>query len=407
MLSKWFRADALEDDDPVRGIALEDAGARPPSRLLTPEELARKTAALTGFSWGRDIRDHCFLRPGCDPRPNALTDEYRLLYGGIDSDGITERARDITAVMEGVARTHALGVSCPVVLRELYLAPERERRLFSGIDPFVTPRSEFSASFEIRAGSPSRRETLSFGGRLSAGPKTVTLTYLNDFWEPPNNDRNVRLDRLTVRDAAGRTVARRELETLPPVTECNRSAGDHFALHCGGSVEVPIKVPAPGDYELEIVAWADQAGDELPRLSAAVESAAGPGHGEAGLIREKLVELHEKLLGVQVTPYSPDVEAAYGLFVDVWERKRELQGDDNWELTSWSCGLDDIFYFEGLLDDVIVRRESESGYVWYEHDWDRINDFWDEVDLSDPLAVAQTWVVVLAYLLMDYRYLYL
>ena len=402
-LSRWFRADALDDDDPVRRIALEDAGAR---RLLTPEELARKTAALTGFSWGRDIRDHCFLRPGCDPRPNALTDEYRLLYGGIDSDGITERARDITAVMEGVARTHALGVSCPVVLRELYLAPERERRLFSGIDPFVTPRSEFSASFEIRAGSPSRRETLSFGGRLSAGPKTVTLTYLNDFWEPPNNDRNVRLDRLVVRDAAGRTVTRRELETLAPVTECNRPAGDHFALHCGGSVEVPIEVPAPGDYELEIVAWADQAGDELPRLSAAVESAAGPGHG-AGLIREKLVELHEKLLGVQVTPYSPDVEAAYGLFVDVWERKRELQGDDNWELTSWSCGLDDIFYFEGLLDDVIVRRESESGYVWYEHDWDRINDFWDEVDLSDPQAVAQTWVVVLAYLLMDYRYLYL
>ena len=52
VLSKWFRADALEDDDPVRRIALRDAGAK---RLLTPEELARKTAALTGFSWGRHI----------------------------------------------------------------------------------------------------------------------------------------------------------------------------------------------------------------------------------------------------------------------------------------------------------------------------------------------------------------
>ena len=403
VLSKWFRADALEDDDPVRRIALEDAGAR---RLLTPEELARKTAALTGFSWGRHIRTHCFLRPGCDPQPNALTDEYRLLYGGIDSDGITERARDITAVMEGVARTHALEVSCPVVLRELYLAPDEERRLFSGIDPFVTPTSEFSASFEIRAGSRREKETLSFGGRLSAGPKTVTLTYLNNYWAPPNNDRNVRLDRLVVRDAAGRTVARRELETLDPVTDCNRPGDDHFALHCGGSVEVPVDVPATGDYEIEIVAWADQAGDELARLSAVVEAATGTGDG-AGVIREKLVELYDKLLGVQVTPYSPDVEAAYGLFVDVWERRRELQGNDDWELTNWSCALNDIFYFEEILGDVIVRRESESGYVWYEHDWDRIDDFWDEVDLSDPRAVAQTWVVVLAYLLMDYRYLYL
>ena len=269
VLSKWFRADALEDDDPVRRIALRDAGAR---RLLTPEELARKTVALTGFSWGRHIRtiSGCFFRPGCDPQPNALTDDYRLLYGGIDSDGITERARDITTVMEGVARTHALEASCPVVLRELYLLPDAKRWIFSGIDKYVTPTSNPDA------------------------------------------------------------------------------------------------------------------------------------------IRSKLVELYDRLLGVQVTPYSPDIEAAYGLFVDVWERKRESQVKHNWRLRNWSCVLNsDIFYFDGVLDDVIVRLEPEPGYVWYDFDWDRVNDFLNGVDLSDPQAVAQTWVVVLAYLLMDYRYLYL
>ena len=188
VLSTWFRADALEGDDRVRRIALRDAGAR---RLLTPEELARKTTALTGFSWGRRISTDCY--PLCEPRPTtALTGEYRLLYGGIDSDGITERARDITSVMEGVARTHALEASCPIILRELYLAPEEEQRLFSGVDPFVTPTSEFSTSFELTASSRNRKETLSFGGPLSAGQKTVTLTYLNDYWDPPDNDRNVR-----------------------------------------------------------------------------------------------------------------------------------------------------------------------------------------------------------------------
>ena len=182
VLSKWFRADAVEDANPVRLTALRNAGAR---RMLTPEELARKTAALTDFSWGRHVRVGC--HPTCERRPNALTEEYRLLYGGIDSDGVTERARDITSVMAGVANRHAAIVSCPVVMRELYLVPESERNLFSGIDKSTTPRTA---------------------------------------------------------------------------------------------------------------------------------------HG-ADAIRNKLVKLHDKLLGVQVTPHSPDVEAAFRLFVDVSELKRQ------------------------------------------------------------------------------------
>ena len=64
VLSKWFRADAVEDADPVREIALRDAGAR---RLLTPEELDRKTAAITGFKWGHQPRiSNAYPRP---PQP--------------------------------------------------------------------------------------------------------------------------------------------------------------------------------------------------------------------------------------------------------------------------------------------------------------------------------------------------
>ena len=254
VLSKWFRADALEGEDPVRRIALQDAGAR---RLLTPEELARKTVALTGLSWGRHVRTNC--HPRCDPRPNALTDEYRLLYGGIDSDGIAERARDVTSVMAGVAKKHALEVSCQVVMRELFLLPESERYLFAGIDQYATP-----------------------------------------------------------------------------------SRG-------------------------------------------------------ADIIRNKLVELHDKLLGVQATPHSPDVEAAYRLFVDVWERNREAQHD---LFDRPTCPINDLFFFEGILDDAVM--ENGDGF-----EWDRVNAFLDGVDWSDPHSAAQTWVPVLAYLLMDYRYLYL
>ena len=164
VLSRWFRAEALSIADPVRRVALRDAGAR---RLLTPDELARKTAALTGFQWGRRVAPDC--SDDCNASPNVLNGDIRLLYGGIDSDGITERARDMTSVMAGVASRHAVRTSCPVVMRELYLLPDEGRKLFAGIDRYVTPESEFGASFEIRAATGRQRESLSLEGPLSEG----------------------------------------------------------------------------------------------------------------------------------------------------------------------------------------------------------------------------------------------
>ena len=261
VLSRWFRADAVSDAAPVRGVALRDAGAR---RLLTPEELARKTAALTGVQWGRRLNIHRIHPYPYRRQSNALTEEYRLLYGGIDSEGVTERARDITSVMAGVAKRHAAEVSCAVVMREFYLLPDAERRLFAGIDRYMT---------------------------------------------------------------------------------------------------------------------------------------------ESGAVRSKIVELYDVLLGVQVTPHSQDVESAYRLFADVMERRRKSQ--DDW-FNPWECEWgDDHFFFEGILDDAVVEYEGDDGWRWYGFDWDHVGDFLNSLDFSDPHGAAQTWAVVLAYLLTDYRYLYL
>ena len=335
-----------------------------------------------------------------------MTDEYRLLYGGIDSDGVTERARDLTSVMAGVARRHAVQVSCPLVMREFFLVPEAERRLFAGVDRHVTPGSELRALFEIEAGSRAGKETLSFRGRLTAGRKTVRLTFTNDYWGGVHtNDRNVHLDRLVVRNAAGRVVVRRELEELGSPGDCCTPNGDNFALWGLGALEVPVDIPAAGEHTVEIVAWADQAGDELARLGIVVESDAGGSTGE-NAIRSKLVELYDKLLGVQVTPHSPDVEAAYRLFVNVMDLGRESR--DTW-FDFWRCdgGLP-LNYFDGIVDGLVVEREHEEhGWRWYEFDGERYDAFLDGVDFADPHHAAQAWVVVLASLMMDYRYLYL
>ena len=403
VLSKWFRADAVTDGHQVRRVALRDAGAR---RLLTPEELARKTSALTGFEWGRRVDLASPWRGISERRNNNLTDDFRLFYGGIDSDGITVRARDITSVMAGVAKTHATQASCPIVMRELFLLPDAERRLFSGIDKHLTPILEMEAEFEVKASSFETRETISVTGLLAAAPANVKLTFTNDYWEPPNSSRNIRLDRLDLRDAENRVVASHELEDLEPAEHCNYPVGDHFALHCNGSVNVPIDVPAAGEYTVEIVAWADRAGDALPRLNIRIESETEDSEG-ARAIRGKLVELYDKLLGVQVTPHSPDVDTTYRLFVQAWRRNLESEnGDTNFRRIHCDWHRDILFY-DGLANDVLVAPVGDRGQTWLDFDHERVNDYLDSIDFEDPEFIAETWIVVLAYLLMDYRYLYL
>ena len=401
-LSNWFRAKSADDLDPIRDAALHGAGAM---RLLTPEELARKTNALTGFQWRR--QREFGARPS-DERGNALTRdwEYRLLYGGIDSDGITKRARDLTSVMAGVAKSSAAVSSCPIVLRDFYLLPDQERWLFGGIDKSVTPTMEFLATHEIEASSVTETETLSVSGDLLAGPKSVSIAFINDYSDDEAGaDRNVWLDRLDLLDEQGLVVDSQELEELEGGT-CSGPTEDHFKLACSDTLIVPISVPADGRYEIRILAWAEQAGDELARIEVTADSDSENSAG-ARAIRNKLVELHERLLGLDVGAGSNDVEAAYRLFVEVWQRKRQLENAYFFYPTECNF-VSDHQYLDGILDDALLKLKDENGVYYHEWDWDRVGEFMhQEISPQDQNGVARTWVVVLAYLMMDYRYLYL
>ena len=410
ILSRWFRAESLADGDPTRSVALSHAGAR---RLLTPEELATKTQALTGFQWGRYLRgSRPWFGPGEDGT-NALAhaDEYRLLYGGIDSDGVTDRARDLTSVMAGVAQSHAVESSCPIALKDFYLVPEEDRRLFGGVDVNVSPITEFFETFDIAAESRGDKETVTVGGSLSAGPATVKLSFGNDHYGDDGADRNLRLDRLDIRDRDGGLVSSQELERLGPADDCNYAVGDHFALHCTGSVEVATEIPVDGIYDIDVVVWADQAGEDLAKLTVHVGTEVDRSAGSRA-VKRKLVELFDRLLGIRVSTASPEVLGAYDLFIDVWSGKRGL-AEANWPYV-WEDGVDchwgsDEEYFEDVVDDAFVYRE-DWGDEWgarYNWDWERINAHFETIDWSDRDGVVRTWMVVLAYLMMDYRYLYL
>ena len=416
VLSPWFRAELIEDDDPVRAAALRNTGSE---RLLTPEELDWKTQTITGFSWERRESFVGYVS-GLSYSAGDSRYEYRLPYGGIDSDAVTDRADDMTAVMAAVAQSHAVEVSCPIVKRELLLLPDEKRRLFGGIDEHVTPILEFTGTAVIEADSWRKRQTVSLSASLPVGTNNVRLGFLNDYHDDETEaDRNLILDQVVVRDHAGQTVERVDLENLEQEegncrwrwwNESSRRK-DGFILRCERWLDVPVSIPVNGDYQIDVVAFQEPAGDESAILGIRVESDIETSAG-ARAIRNKLVELHEKLLGVTVTADSTDVEAAFQLYVEVWEREREYlrngydprESDCDFDNCGYVCDMGkDILSFEGISDD--VYRYDERGRLRFDHR--RFRDIFREVDWWDRRPEIRAWVAVLAYLLMDYRYLYL
>jgi hypothetical protein len=119
--SPFYRADGLTTvtTDARRRTELEDVGL---VRMLSPEQLERKIGAVFGERW------------------NRLNGELAMLYGGIDSKEVTERAADPSGAMGAIQRIMSNDVACKHVARD-FARPAAERRLFPGIEPDVVPGS--------------------------------------------------------------------------------------------------------------------------------------------------------------------------------------------------------------------------------------------------------------------------
>jgi hypothetical protein len=119
IVSDFYRADGISAvvTDSQRRVELADVGIY---RMLAPEQVERKVNAIFGQRWGK------------------LQAQLAVLYGGIDSKEVTERATDPSGAMGAIQRTLANDVACRHTLRDFALKPA-ERRLFPGIEPSVLP----------------------------------------------------------------------------------------------------------------------------------------------------------------------------------------------------------------------------------------------------------------------------
>ena len=128
--SPCYRADGLKAvvEHPHRKAELHDLGV---TRLLAPEQLERKIEALFGKHWGQ------------------VESKMKILYGGINSQTVTERLTEPSGAMGAIQRIMANDVSCKHVTPDFALKPS-ERRLFPKIEKDVVPDSSPANDLKIR-----------------------------------------------------------------------------------------------------------------------------------------------------------------------------------------------------------------------------------------------------------------
>ncbi len=129
--SDFYRADGVASAaiNPQHRTELDDVGLM---RMLAPEQVERKVAAIFGQPWGK-LNDQ----------------QMAMLYGGIDSKEVTERAADPSGAMGAIQRILANDVALKQTAMDFSRKPA-ERRLFPNIEPDVLPGASAEADAKIR-----------------------------------------------------------------------------------------------------------------------------------------------------------------------------------------------------------------------------------------------------------------
>lgn len=123
--SPYFRARNLpETADEGTRAEYTDSGR---GRLLTPEMLHRKVEAVTGQPW-RDNTTNLLLS----------TRYFRILYGGIDSNGVVERITEPNGIMANIQWRMATEMACATTAKD-FVRGEGTRLYFPHVERTFQP----------------------------------------------------------------------------------------------------------------------------------------------------------------------------------------------------------------------------------------------------------------------------
>lgn len=403
VISPWFRVmQQTEQADDALLFALSGS-----ERLLTPEELERKTHSLTGFLWNpwQDSWNH-----------NVLNTEWRrnynIMYGGIDSFGVTKRAKDMTSVMAKVATAHAAEASCPAVLEDINTG-QGQRRLLNGIERSTVPGILTSSDAEVDGMGAGNSQPYEMSFHVEAGNSLISLAYTNDMWlEESGAHQDLIIDHLSIYDSQNNAVlsvtgADLDIVSGTPMDGiCSNvtwnSAEDSYRptdrLFWGNcSVTLAIEFANAGNYTLVMEAYyqeynQDGALDENDEtvigfanvaMSVGVTDPIAQTSPTGDQLRVKLAELAQRFWGQKYAPQDPEITRMLTLFTETMTDKQNRTGSGliwEWD-TGTTCNFD----------------TSE---------WDTENQWGGAIAGADPFGTLAGWRAVMVYLMTDYQYLH-
>lgn len=380
IMSPWFRAEQVSNAT-VSARLVPELGT---GRLLTPEELEKKTESLLGYFWGDNQNVNLW---DFDGRWSRLGDQYNIYYGGIDSNGITTRSDAMTAIMANVAEKQALEMACAAVLLDFDKA-NTERTLFRDIEPSLTPSTESSEEFDVPGDDPDAPQSFQFNANFAAGVKNVGISFTNDYYDEIEGDRNLRLYSLTITNPNGETVFSDRLNNVNNIDGANWGCGDpnnnDFAMWSGCTLFIPFTADVSGNYTITVEAYGDQAGPDPVMMRVAVNDTNPTAGNSAGAaqIKDKLAELHMMFLGEDLAINDPEIEATYQLLVETWLARlttMETAGTWAWNWPDEGCNFP-------------------------------LSEHWDEGGVggrsNDPTGMMNTWMSIIIYLMTDFAYLH-
>jgi hypothetical protein len=154
-------------------------------RILTPEMLGRKYRATTGLYYYANenaVKDERRSKDGYLRNDMVADNDWRLVYGGIDSGDTTKRTETMSPIMLATSQYTGAIVACRATTYD-FTKPVAERRLFKTVELGTTPVSP--------DGEGQIRNTIVhlffrlLGETVDARSEEVNQTYalFNDVWK--------------------------------------------------------------------------------------------------------------------------------------------------------------------------------------------------------------------------------
>lgn len=408
LISPWFSAEQSSTTTFSAAHSMSYLGGK---QLLDPEQLSKKTRALTGVAW----------RTRLTPQ-NAVywpSDNIGVLLGGIDGNSVTERAVELTPLLATLTLTHAAETSCLATIREFEL-PINDRRLFKFVDESTSPESLISEHIVVPSTSPTDYRAMKISADLPKGPASFRVSFTNDYCNFQDGrcveDRNMYVKSLSITKPSGDVVPipirSDDIRFVNPGCRHfgNSSDGGEMLGWWGNChAEFSVQLTEPGQHTFTAVLSADvpsiTGGFAEGEMSAWSEVALGEiENSETIQIKRQIEHLYDRLLGEANETSVDDIDLAYDVYLA--SRQKWLE---NPQTNFRACDIwrDGLILKEYLTPEEFneVQFPQDEHSEWFRTDWDKIGKYHDRL-YQDEYGAKYSWAAVLALILSNFHYLH-